>query len=93
MAISNFARELLKHGLANRKAADDIADIVDAGSGTMASSSKRWLLFATGNRKATDLLETGINAGTAINDFAQRRLAIAIGDQGAADEIADELAA
>lgn len=93
MALSAHARRQLRIGLANDEAADDVGDIVDNGSGTQTGFSKRHVLFAMGNRKAANLFETAINAGSAINAYTQRRLAIAIGDAGAAQEIATALAA
>ena len=92
MPLSAQARRKLHYGLANRVAADNIADVIDAGSGTITANSKRRLVFGLGNRKAANLLETAVNAGTAINGYTQRHLANIVGS-GVADEIDDALTA
>lgn len=91
MPLSQYTRRKLSYALGSNTAADDLADIVDAGSGTMKVFTARRLIVAMG-RKAGTLMKTAVNAGTAIGDFTQRRLAMAIG-QGPANEIADDLAA
>lgn len=93
MALSAHARRQLKYGLASAEAADDVADIVDADTGTQTAYSKRAVMFAMGSRKAANLFETAIEAGDGINAFTQRRLAFALGDAGAAQEIATQLVA
>jgi hypothetical protein len=93
MALSAHARRVLRAGLCSAAAADDFADVVDAGSGTIDVHTFNRIVYGTGNRKASALIQTAVNAGTALNGYAQRHLSNLCGDAGVAAEIAAALAA
>lgn len=91
MPLSQNARRRLGYALGSHGAADDLADVVDAGTGSIEAFTERRLIVAMG-RTAGVAMKTAVNASSALSDFTQRRLAVAVG-QGVANEIADALAA
>lgn len=93
MALSAHTRAVLKTGLASNAAGKDVADIIDAGSGTLSPNSRRVIHAALANHKAASLFIAAVDAGTAINSFTKLRLKIALGDSAAMLEIAAALLA
>lgn len=91
-ALSKYTRQRLAVGLGSQSAAKDLADIVDAGSGTLKVSTFRRVVTGMGDAKAAALLQTAVNAGSSISGSVQRKLALMVGDNGAAREIAAKLA-
>ena len=85
MALSMFARDRLSHGLADNAAGKEVADVIDAVSGTLTATTKRVLVNAIANRKAATLFATAVNAGTSINGFTRRHLTNIIGHAAAAE--------
>ncbi|SFH96755.1 hypothetical protein [Planctomicrobium piriforme] len=92
MALSNFARRLLKTGLANNAAGEEIADIIDAGTGTLSAATREFLQKGMADNRAATLFETAVEAGSAIDGYTQRYLGNMVGDAGVAREIAAALA-
>lgn len=92
MALSSHARRLLQVGLGNRAAADDLADVIDAGSGTIHNHTVECLKSGMANSKAALQMEVIANAGTGMTGIVQRHLSNMVGDAGVAREIAAELA-
>lgn len=93
MPLSAHARRVMRSGLGNAEAADDIADVIDADGGTISAHSLHHLVHGMGNRQAATLFETAVNADSAIDGYTQRHLSNMLGDAGVAVEIAAELGA
>ena len=70
----------------------EIADVIDAGSGTLSTSAKNHLKFAMCDAVNAAAIATAINAGTAITGPQQAELGVALGNRVVAQEIATALA-
>ena len=92
MALSTFARRTLKVALGDDAVGKEIADVIDAGSGTLSTSAKNHLKFALCDAATASSIATAINAGTAITGPQQSELGIALGNRVVAQEIATALA-
>ena len=92
MALSTFARRTLKVALGDDAVGKEIADVIDAGSGTLSTSAKNHLKFAMCDAVNAAAIATAINAGTAITGPQQAELGVALGNRVVAQEIATALA-
>jgi len=93
MALTAHTRRTLKLGLASNAAGEEVADVIDAGTGTLSSNTKKKIHVAMANRKAASLFITAVEAGTLINSFTKLRLKIALRDSTAMLDIAATLEA
>lgn len=91
MALSVYARRTLAHALTSYSIADEIADVIDAGSGTLSQAAKDRLSFLLGDRDAAKALAISIDAGTTITDANENRLGFLLCDRLPASEIAKSL--
>ena len=92
MALSNHARRALKFALRDDATGNEVADVIDAGSGTLTDAARRRLISAFTNRAAATDFADSVDAGTALTSGIQGRLGFVVCDRGVAQEIADELA-
>ena len=92
MALSTLARRTLKQALADNAVGKEIADVIDAGSGTLSTAAKNRLIAVIGDRTTAGAIATAINAGTAITGPQQAELGVALGNRVVAQEIATALA-
>ena len=92
MALSTLARRTLKVALGDDAVGKEIADVIDAGSGTLSTSAKNHLKFAMCDAVNAAAIATAINAGTAITGPQQAELGVALGNRVVAQEIANALA-
>jgi len=93
MPLSVYARRRLAYGLKSEAAGDDVADVVDAGSGTLKADTARRLQFMSANRAIGLGIETAVEAGTALSGQQQTILGMICNSRPAAAEIAAALAA
>jgi len=93
MPLSVYARRRLVYGLRSEAAGDDVADVVDAGSGTLKTDTARRLQFMSANRAIGLGIETAVEAGTALSGQQQTILGMICNSRPAAAEIAAALAA
>jgi hypothetical protein len=91
MPLSVYTRRCLANGLASESAADDLADVVDAGSGTIDAITTRRLEIACANRQVALGIAAKVNAGTALVANQGAVLGMAINSRVAAAEIAAAL--
>jgi hypothetical protein len=92
MALSTHARRTLKQALGANHLGKEVADIIDAGSGTLSTAAKNALIAVFMDRTTAGAVATAINAGTAITGPQQAELGIALGSRVIAAEIAAALA-
>lgn len=92
MALSTHARRTLKQALGSNHLGKEVADVIDAGSGTLTTAAKNALNFALCDPTTGAAIATAINAGTAITGQQQAELGIALGSRVIAAEIAAALA-
>ena len=92
MALSTLARRTLKQALADNAVGKEIADVIDAGSGSLSTAASTALKFALGDPTTAAAIVTAINAGTAITGPQQAELGVALGNRAVAQEIATALA-
>ena len=92
MPLSKNARQALINGLGSPYAGDKVADIVDAGTGTVDDGTRRRIIVAFGNRKVATTFITKLQTSAALSGIERRHLSNAIGSQGLANEIATALA-
>lgn len=93
MPLSAFARRSLSHGLKSMGAGDQVADIIDAATGTVPADAARRIRFMAGNSATGNGIVTQINAAAALTGGQQAALAMILNSRGAAAEIATALAA
>jgi hypothetical protein len=93
MPLSVYARRRLVYGLRSEAAGDDVADIVDAGSGTLKADTIRRLQFMAVSRSTGLGIEAAVEAGTALSGQQQTALGMICNSRPAAAEIAAALAA
>jgi len=93
MPLSVYARRRLAYGLKSEAAGDDVADVVDAGSGTLKTDTARRLQFMSANRAIGLGIETAVEAGTTLSGQQQTILGMICNSRPAAAEIAAALAA
>lgn len=92
MPLSVYTRRRLAIGLQSEAAADDFADIVDAGSGTLKAYTRRRLQFAANNTVVGTGIATKVDAGTALTGQQANVLGVICNSRPAASEIAAALA-
>ncbi len=92
MPLSTRTRRILGTGLGSTGIAKQVADVIDAGSGTLGVNAKQRIRIAVGSKHLADQIITKIQAGTALTGTQQTALRKAIGDGNAAKEIATILA-
>lgn len=92
MALSKNARQALINGFGCRFAGKKIADVVDAGTGTIDDGTRRRIIVAFGSRKVATTFITKLQTSAALSGTERRYLSNAIGSQGLANEIATALA-
>jgi hypothetical protein len=93
MPLSVYARRRLVYGLRSEAAGDDVADVVDAGSGTLKADTIRRLQFMAVSRSTGLGIEAAVEAGTALSGQQQTALGMICNSRPAAAEIAAALAA
>jgi len=91
MAVSSHTRRLLRAGLGGQGYATEVADMVDGGGGSLSAATKDRIRAGVSNGAAADQLISAVENDTALGDYAQARLAIMLGSQGAAQDISSEL--
>lgn len=92
MALSQFAKNAIKHGVANNAAGVDIAARIDAGSGALAVASSEALCIGVANHAIGRGLETKFENNTALANSETWRLAAMLGSHTAALAIKTEQA-
>lgn len=70
---------------------DEIADMIDAGSGTLSQRAKDGIQLAIGNRGQADSIISKIESAAALTGDEQAKLGIALGNRTVAQEIATVL--
>ena len=93
MPLSEAARRHLTYRLKSTAIGDEIADVIDAGSGTLSAAARRARDYAVADRVTADGLCDKIDAGTALTADQQNKLGYALGNRVVANEIAEALAA
>lgn len=79
MALTKFTRQRLEFGLGDHAAGKEVADVIDAGSGSLTAGTVNVIVFALVNRKAATKFVTAVNANSALDGYTQRHLMNAIG--------------
>lgn len=92
MALTQFAKDRLRFGLANIAAGSNYASVINAGTGTLYQASKDAFTHAAGNRPIARAINVKILANTALSDNDTWRLAVACGSYTAALAIKTEQA-
>lgn len=92
MALTQFAKDLLKHGVANNAAGANLATVIDAGTGTIQQAHKEALCVSVGNHAQGYGLATKFSANTALANSETWRLAQMCGSYAAALAIQTEQA-
>lgn len=91
MAISSYARRVIKHAIKDNSVGKEIADVVDAGSGTLSVAARTHMDYMMADRVMADAICDKIDAGTALTGPEQAKLGLALNDRVAATQIATEL--
>lgn len=91
MALSKHARQVLCSAMASTGAAKRLADVIDAGTGTLDADVKRRLLVGMCNRKVSSSFITKVETSAALSGIEIRHLANMLGDYGVAKQINTEL--
>ncbi|NLX55061.1 MAG: hypothetical protein GXY58_08105 [Planctomycetaceae bacterium] len=84
MALTHFAKDCLKRGVANNQAGANLATVIDAGTGTITQPSKEALCVAVGNHAIGYGLATKFAADTELAHSETWRLAQMLGSYTAA---------
>jgi len=92
MALSDHARRYLTHAMKSSFAGDEIADVVDAGSGTLSTPTKDRIKVLFANRTVGTDFAASVDAGTALTGREKEFLGTVLTNREVADEIADVLA-
>jgi hypothetical protein len=92
MALTQYALDRLRRGLANNTAGDNIKTVVNAGTGTIQQAHKEALCCGVGNHAIGYGLATKFSANTALANMETWRLAQMLGSYTAALEIKTEQA-
>lgn len=92
MALSQQARRVLSFGMESMPVGKEIADVIDAGSGSLSTYAKNHLRSQLRNPTAATEIAASINAGTALTGRNQDLLGQAICNRVVAQEIAAALA-
>lgn len=91
MPLSKHARQVLNSAMASTGAAKRLADVIDAGSGTLDADVKRRLLVGMVNRKVASTFITKVQTSAALSAIEIRHLGNMLGDTGVAKEINTQL--
>ena len=92
MPLSTHARRALSHALKSYAIGDEIADVIDAGSGTLSVAAKERMQTLLTDPVAGTAMCTAIDVGTAITGPHQAKLGIMLCNRVVAQEIATALA-
>lgn len=92
MSLSIAARRGLIHGLKSAAAGKNVADVVDAGSGTLSGDTRRRVQFMATNKVLGGTLCDKIDAGEALSGAEQARLGLIMNSRVHAAEVAAALA-
>lgn len=92
MALTQFAKDRLKHGVANNEAGANLATVINAGAGTIQQAHKEALCVAVGNHAQGYGLATKFSGNTALANSETWRLAQLLGSYTAALAIKTEQA-
>jgi len=90
MALTHFAKDCLKRGLANNQAGANLATVIDAGAGTISLPTAAALCAAVGSVAIGSGLATKFAGNTALAHSETWRLAQACGSYAAALAIKTE---
>lgn len=93
MALSARARRVLVYALKSSDIGDEVADVIDAGSGTLSTYARSKIFRECGNAVAGDHIADKIDAGEALSDWGEHHLAHMLKDRPVATEIIAALAA
>jgi hypothetical protein len=93
MPLSVHARRSLSHGLKSAVVGKQVADIIDANTGTISTDAARRIRFMAANRATGTGIVTKINTSAALSDPERNTLGIILNSRVAANEIAVALAA
>ena len=91
MALSNHTRIALKYALKSSDIGDEVADVIDAGSGTLSAAARERMEVLVADRIVGDSICDKIDAGSALSGREQDYLGIMLTNRVAATEIATEL--
>lgn len=92
MPLSARTRRVLVRSLKSEDIGDEVADIIDAGSGTLSAYARAKIYRECGNAVAGDHIADKIDAGTALSDWGEHHLAHMLKNRPAAKEIITALA-
>lgn len=89
MPLAQHDRRRLVYGLGSFSRADDLGDVIDAGTGSINAVTARRLVTAFGNRCEATRFKTKVNAHAAVDGTTNRVLGHTIGSRAAGARIAD----
>lgn len=92
MALSDLTRRVLRHGFADIAVADNVASVIDAGSGTIGLDARRHLHLLVKSVAVGNEIADAIDAGEALTGAQVNLLGIGLASRTAADEIKEALA-
>jgi hypothetical protein len=96
MALSTLARRTLSHAVQSAVIGDEIADIIDAGSGTLSTLARTKIGLLVGQNAGIGLADgiaDAIDAGAALEAAEQAALGVGLANRVVAQEIATALSA
>ena len=93
MPLGQKTRRTLAVATTDLGFAKQIADVIDAGSGTLSAGAARLLSIVLADPFAAASAVTAINAGTALNQGTLNRLIVGLADANAANDIQAVLSA
>jgi hypothetical protein len=85
MALTNHTRRQLAVALGSESLADQVADIVDAGSGTLSDDAKRRIWNMLGSTATGVVLATAIAGDTTLTSYQKDKLTRLLGATALAD--------
>lgn len=96
MALSTFARRCLWQAVKSVPIGDEIADVIDAGSGTLGREARERIGLLVNQNAGighADGIADAIDAGEALDGAEQAALGVGLANRVVAQEIATALAA
>jgi hypothetical protein len=91
MPLSKHARQVLNGAMASTGAAKRLADVIDAGSGTLDADVRRRLVNGMANRRVATTFIAKVQTSAALSSIEIRHLGNMLGDNGVANEINTQL--
>lgn len=91
MALTSHARDVLRYGLKHNGAADEFADVVDAGSGSLSTFVRSRFIALCGRAEGDGICDAANAGNTALTAMEQDALAVMLGSRVVANEIATEV--